>query len=314
MEIGINLVALTHENVLVRIRLITRHIVVRMITRNHHHRDKRHVLDLVFLELRNHILKTRPALNRVHKYILVAECIELCLNHSIVCVRDMRCAMCHDENGIILFLLGELARECLDELDHIIRLLFLPLPVHEGRAARHRLELILVAVEHPSDIGILHARDDIKRDESHTRVTVRLELLECLLRGRVLHTLLLCNAIDDDMGGECRHNLHARVSRLDRIHRRFDRLLSCLLERRSKARHNDGILVRIVPHLRVLILQNANFRRLHQGRCHRFHLGIELIRSFCRAVGKSKDRRAGERSDQHFLPILHPNSSQNRYK
>ena len=126
------------------------------------------MLDLVRLEFRDDILKARPALDRIDIDVLVAERIELRLNHSIVRIRDMRRAMCHDENGIVLLLLGELAGECLNELDDIIRLLLLSLPVHEGSAAGHRLELILVAVEYPSDIGIFHTRDNVERDERHT--------------------------------------------------------------------------------------------------------------------------------------------------
>ena len=164
-------------------------------------------------------------------------------------------------------------------------------------------------MEHSFDVGVLHARDDIEGDECHARVAVRLELCECLLRRRILLALVLLDAVNDDVGGKCRHDLHARMCRLDCVHRRLDRLLTRLLERRAKARYDNSILVRIVHHLRILILEDADLRCLHECGGRRLDLGVQLIRGLRRAVRKAEDCRAREGCDQHFLPILHPNSS-----
>ena len=136
-----------------------------MIARNHHNGHQCHILDIGILQLWNDILDARPSLNRVNVNILVSKCIELRLNDSVVGIGDMGRTMCHEQKRIVLAHLRELTCYRLDELDHIIRLLLLSLPVHERRAAGHRLELVLILVEHSLHIGVFHARNDIERDE-----------------------------------------------------------------------------------------------------------------------------------------------------
>ena len=293
-----------------RIRILARHVVVRMIARNHHDRHERDHLDVVLLELRQDRLQARPSLHRVDVDVLIAELVELCLDHGIVGVGDVRRAVCHEEECLILAQRRELRRDRLDELRHVVRLIFLSLPVHEGGAAGHRLELILVLVVNRLDVGVLHARNDVERDQRDAGVALCLELRQCLLGRRIVLAFLCRDAVDDDMGGKCRDDLYPGVRCLNVAHRRLDRLLTRILERRAEARNNNGILVRVVRHLRVVVLQNADLRCLHECRRRRLDLRIELVCSLCRAVrGQTQDRRARKRSDQHFLPVFHSDSS-----
>ena len=222
--------------------------------------------------------------------------------------------MCHDEQCIVLAAVRELRGERLNRFGYVIRLVFLSLPVHKRRTAGHLLELFLVVMEYGRQIRILHTRNDVERDKSYTGVAVCFELCERLFGGRILLALVLRDAVNDDMGGECRDDLYARMSRPNSVHRCLDGLLPRVFERRTKARHNDGILVRVIHHLRVFILQNADLRSLHQCRRRCLDLRVQLIRRLSRSISKPKHRGACKRSDQHFLPTLHHNSSQQKYK
>ena len=63
-----------------RIRIAARHIVIRMITGNHHDWHQRNVLDPCRLELRNDILEMRPALDGINEDIFQLRHIDARLN------------------------------------------------------------------------------------------------------------------------------------------------------------------------------------------------------------------------------------------
>ena len=68
------------------------------------------------------------------------------LDDGVIGIRDLRRAVRHDQDGIVLALLRKLRRKRLDGLCHIVGLALLALPVHQRRAERHLLELVLVVV------------------------------------------------------------------------------------------------------------------------------------------------------------------------
>ena len=290
------------------VRIAARHVVVRMIARDHHHRHERDLLDAVRLELRHHRLKRRPALDRVDEDILEPELIDLRLDDGVIRVRHLRRAMRHDEDGLILLLLRELRLERLDGLRHIVRLLLLALPVHERRAERHLLELVLVVLVDALVIGILHARDDIEGRERDARVAVALELLERLLRRRILDALVLRDAVDDDMARERRDDLDIGVRRLDGLDRRVDRLRARVLERRAEAHDDDGVLVRLILKLGRLVLQHADLRRLLERRRRILDLWVQGIGRLRHRRGKADECRDRKRCCKHVSPIFHRKS------
>ena len=275
-----------------------------MIAGDHHHRHERDGLDALRLKLGDNVLKARPALDRIDERILELHLVDAILNYGIISVCRMRRAMRHDEDGFIVSNLGELRRKRLQSRFDVIALLFLPLPVDERRAERHLLEVALVLIEDRLVIGIFHARNDIERAQRNARIAVLLELLQRRLRCRNIETFLRLDAVYDDMRSKCQLNLHVRMSRLNRLDRRLNRLLTRILEGRAKAHDEDGVLVREILHLGIVVLQDADFRCLKESRCRILDFGIQHVGSIGGRCAQSENSTARERHGQHFLEIL----------
>ena len=243
-----------------RVRIFAGHVVIGMITSNHHQRHERDMLDAICLEFRHDSLKIRPALYRIDIDILIAQLIEFRLDHGIIRIGYLRRTMRHNKDCIALALLRELGSKCLDGLGHIIGLPFLPLPVHQRSAQRHLLELFLVVLVDPHIIVVFHSRDDIEAGQCHAGVAILFELVHCLFRCRICDPFLLLDAIDDDMrriGGD---HFCPRMFGLNGLDGRVDCLGARVLEGGAKGHDDDGVLIRLLCQVFALMMQHTDFR------------------------------------------------------
>ena len=92
------------------------------------------MLNAILLEFGQDSFQIRPAFNRVNIYVLITGFVKFCLNYGIVSIGYLRRTMCHNQNGVIFALFGELRGQSLDGFSHIISLFFLTLPIHQRSA------------------------------------------------------------------------------------------------------------------------------------------------------------------------------------
>ena len=289
------------------VRLAACHIIGRMIACHHHERSQGNFLDfgLAIFQAVHDLFQIRPAFHRVNIHIHAAHLTQTRLHDRIVGVGNLRRAVRHEQNRLILRRLGELADQRLHRLRHIIRLALLSLPVHERSPAGDLLELILIVLEHCHVIRVFHARNDIQRRDGDPGVALCLELLQCLFRRRVLDALVRRDAVDDDMAREGRDHLHTGMCRLNVLDCGVDGLFPRVFEGRAKAHDHDGILVFKSLQARRLMLQHADLGSGEQCRGRRLDLLAQRICRIRRRERDSQQGRAGKRSNQHFFPVFH---------
>src|SRR5574344_668585 len=262
MEISVNLKACSFQLALMRILLSAGHIVVSMVTGNHHDRHQGYGLHTLSFQLRDNIAQMRPAFYGVYEHIAQLSGIQTVLQYGIVSVRRMRSTMCHQQNGFALAWFLKLGADCLGKFCHVIALVFLTHPVHDGHAAGHLLKIFLVQIENGGIISIFHAGEQVQGSDGYTIVTFSLELSHSLFRSRNGQTFFSLDPVHDNVAGESLDYLNIRMSSLNSCYRSVNGLFPAILKGGTKAHNHDGILVGLAHVLVVHVSTYANLSGL----------------------------------------------------